>query len=182
MHGVEHLPRQTDAALVGAENLVRIAAQTAQFEERHHARKEEQADDTQKSGRHPFAHTRHTLALSDLRFRKYSELIQNFTPQVARFVHLPEPHAADRIDPRPVVGSLHPAVVARVAEHHAAAHRAFEQHRVLRAFGPCAEGAVQPGAQRLQLPDTARGDRRLHLAGRPTAGVPGRSEKGKICR
>ena len=58
--GVEHLLGQLDITLVGLEDFARIAAQVAQFHERDHPRKKQQADDTQKTDRHSSAHTRHT--------------------------------------------------------------------------------------------------------------------------
>ena len=73
------------------------------------------------------------------------------------FVHRAEFHAADGIDLRTVVGDFHPAVAAREAEHHAVAARAFEEHRILRAFGPGAERAVQAFAEALQFGDALRG-------------------------
>ena len=73
------------------------------------------------------------------------------------FVHRAEFHAADGIDLRTVVGDFHPAVAAREAEHHAVAARAFEEHRILRAFGPGAEHAVQAFAEALQFGDALRG-------------------------
>ena len=49
-----------DITLVGLADFARIAAQVAQFHERDHPRKKQQADDTQKTDRHSSAHTRHT--------------------------------------------------------------------------------------------------------------------------
>ena len=52
---------QLDIPFVGLENLARIPAQVAQFEKRDHTRKKQQADDAQKTDRHPFAQTRHSV-------------------------------------------------------------------------------------------------------------------------
>ena len=55
----QHLARQLDVAGVGLEDVLRIAAHVAEFEEGDHPRKEEQADDAHKTRGHPFAQTCH---------------------------------------------------------------------------------------------------------------------------
>ena len=97
-------------------------------------------------------------------FRKDRKLIQNFTRQVVRFVHRTEFHTADAVDPRAVVGHLHPAVVARKAEHHAPAHRALEKHLGLRSLAAGTEAAVKPRTQLLEFGDAARRHGGLDLA------------------
>ena len=61
VRSIEHLLGQLDIPFVGLENLARIPAQVAQFEKRDHTRKKQQADDAQKTDRHPFAQTRHSV-------------------------------------------------------------------------------------------------------------------------
>ena len=84
VRSVEHLLGQRDVAFVGPENLVRVAAQLAQLDERHHARKEEQADDAQKADRHPFAHTRHISVLKSISC-KYTIYIPIIPPRGRQF-------------------------------------------------------------------------------------------------
>lgn len=91
-------------------------------------------------------------------------------------------HRADAIHRFAVIRRLHPNVVARVAVHHAVAHGAFEQHVGSRTDRSGAEVVMQAVAQRFEFGDAAVETDAGTLSGMSTAGVFGRSEKGKTCR